>query len=331
VIGSLRRLDVPAMLVAIAVACTAQPANAQEWPTRPVTMVVPFPAGSASDTIGRIVGARLSEVLGQQVIIENVGGAGGTTGVARVAKAAPDGYQFVLGGVDTFAQSQTLYKKPLYNAVTDFVPVVLALEQPLVLVARKDLPAGGLQEFLEHAKSNQAKMQYGSAGIGSGSHLTCARLNTAAGIDVTHVPYRGSPPAMQDLIAGRIDYYCALAAAALPQVAARSVHAVAILTRNRSPVLPDLASAHEQGLVDFDSYFWSGLFQPKGTPATIVAKLHDAMVATLDMPSVQERLKDVGVTVVPAGRRSPDYLKTFLDDEITKWAVTIKASGVSLD
>ena len=174
-------------------------------------------------------------------------------------------------------------------------------------------------------------MQYGSAGAGSGSHLACAQLNAALGVDVTHVPYRGSPPAMQDLIAGRIDYFCALAAAAMPQIGSNTMRPVAILTRNRSPLLPNLASAHEQGLTDFDSYFWSGFFLPKGAPATIVQRLHAAAVATLNTPSAQERLKEVGVTVVAPERRSPDYLKSFLNGEIEKWAVTIKASGVSLD
>ena len=309
----------------------APSATAQDWPTRPVTMVVPFAAGSASDTLARILGARLSEVLGQQVIIENVGGAGGMTGVARVAKAATDGYQFVLGGVDTFAQNQTLYKKPLYNSVADFEPVALMVEQAILLVIRNELPAKDLKEFTSYAKVNQAKMQYGSAGVGSGSHLACAQLNAALGIDVTHVPYRGSPPAMQDLIAGRIDYFCALAAAAVPQIGSNTMRAVAILTRNRSPLLPNLASAHEQGLTDFDSYFWSGFFFPKGTPAPIVRRLQAGAVATLDTPFVQERLKEVGVTVVAPERRSPEYLKSFLNNEIEKWAVTIKASGVSLD
>ena len=249
---------------------SAHAATAQTWPTRPVTMVVPFAAGSASDTLARILGASLSEVLGQQVIIENVGGAGGVTGVARVAKATPDGYQFVLGGVDTFAQNQSLYKKPLYNSVADFEPVALMVEQAILLVARKELPVGNLKEFMTYAKANQTKMQFGSAGPGSGSHLACAQLNAAIGIDVTHIPYRGSPPAMQDLIAGRIDYFCALAAAAMPQIGSNTMRAVAILTRNRSPLLPNLASAHEQGLSDFDSYFWSGYFLPKATSAPIV-------------------------------------------------------------
>jgi tripartite-type tricarboxylate transporter receptor subunit TctC len=315
----------------VALIHAVQSAIAQDWPTRPVTMVVPFAAGSASDTLARVLAARLSEVLGQQVIIENVGGAGGMTGVARVAKAAPDGYQLVLGGIDTFAQNQTLYKKPLYNSVADFEPVALMVEQAIILVTRNELPVKDLKEFTAYTKTNQAKMQYGSAGAGSGSHLACAQLNAALGVDVTHVPYRGSPPAMQDLIAGRIDYFCALAAAAMPQIGSNSMRAVAILTRNRSPLLPNLASAHEQGLTDFDSYFWSGFFLPKGTPAAIVQKLHAASVATLDTPSTQERLKEVGVTVVATDRRSPDYLKRFLNSEIEKWAVTIKASGVSLD
>ena len=315
----------------IAVLLGAHPASAQSWPTRPLTMVVPFAAGSASDTVARILGARLSEVLGQQVIIENVAGAGGMTGVARVAKAAPDGYQFVLGGIDTFAQNQTLYKKPLYNSSADFAPVALMVEQPLVLVARNDLPIANLKEFIAYAKANQGKMQYGSAGVGSGSHLACAQLNAAIGVDITHVPYRGSPPAMQDLIAGRIDYFCALAAAAMPQLGSNSMKAIAVMTRNRSPLLPNIASAHEQGLNEFDSYFWSGFFVPKDTPAAVVERLHAAAVATLDTPSVQERLKGVGVTVVTPERRSSDYLKTFVESETEKWAVTIKASGVSLD
>jgi tripartite-type tricarboxylate transporter receptor subunit TctC len=315
--------------------CALMPAlaisAAQDWPNRPLSLVVPFAAGSASDTVARILGARLSDVLGQQVVIENVGGAGGMTGVARVAKAPPDGYQFVLGGIDTFAQNQTLYKKPLYNAQTDFAPVALMVEQPLVLLARNDLPARNLQEFIAYARANQSKMQYGSAGVGSGSHLACAQLDAAIGIEVTHVPYRGSPPAMQDLIAGRIDYFCALGAAAMPQLASNSMKAIAVLTRDRSPLFPDIASAHEQGLTDFDSYFWSGIFVPKDTPSTIVARLNAAAGETLNTPSVQERLRTVGVSVVPPDRRSPDYLRDFVDAEIKKWAVTIKASGVSLD
>ena len=321
-----------AVAAALASGLGLHAAAAQDWPTRPVTMVVPFAAGSASDTMARILSARLSEVLGQQVIIENVSGAGGMTGVARVAKAAPDGYQFVLGGVDTFAQNQTLYKRPLYNSATDFAPVALVVEQALLLVARNDLPANNLQEFIAYAKANQGKMQYGSAGVGPGFHLACAQLNSAMGVDITHVPYRGSPRRQCRIsIAGRIDYFCALAAAGKTQIESKTMKAIAILTRDRSSILPNLPSAHEQGLVDFDLYFWSGFFLPKGTPAPVVQRLHDATIATMNTPAVQERLKEVGVTVVAADRRSADYLQKFVASETEKWAATIRASGVSID
>lgn len=314
-----------------ALAAAVVPAAAQDWPTRPVTMVVTYPAGSGSDVLARILGPRLSEILGQQVIIENVGGGGGMTGAYRVARAAPDGYQFVLGGTDTFAQSQTLYKHPPYNAMTDFAPVALIVEQPFLLVSRKDLPAANLPEFIAYTKANQAKMQYGSAGPASGSNLTCTYLNAAIGVNVTPVPYRGAPEGLQDVIAGRIDYYCPVIAAAIGHIGNRTMKAIAILSRNRSPALPALASAHEQGLIDFEATYWNAFFLPKGTPAPIVRKLHDAAVATIDSPSVQARLKVFGLTVVAPERRSPDYLQRFVASEIEKWSGPVKASGVSLD
>jgi len=304
---------------------------AQAYPTRPVTMVVTFPAGSGSDILARIVGPSLSESLGQQVIIENVGGAGGITAAYRVARAAPDGYQFILGGTDTFAQSQTLYKIPPYNAITDFAPVALIVEQPFLLVTRNNLPASKLQEFVAYAKANQSKMQFGSAGPASGSHLTCTYLNSAIGVTVTAVPYRGAPQGLQDLMAGRIDYYCPVIAAAIAHIENKTMKAIAVLSRDRSPMLPTLASAHEQGLVDFEANYWNGLFLPKGTPEPVVQKLHDAVVATIDDPSVQARLKEVGVTVVAQQRRSREYLQKFVASEIEKWAGPIKISGVRLD
>jgi tripartite-type tricarboxylate transporter receptor subunit TctC len=265
------------MFVAVtAVVTTIAPAPAQNWPTRPVTIVYPFAAGSAGDVLGRIFASRLSELLGQSVIFENVGGAGGMTGASRVAKAAPDGYQVLLGTTSTLAVNQTFYKHPLYNAVTDFAPVALIAESPIVLVARRDLPANNLQEFIAHAKANQAKMQYGSAGVGSSVHLACAGLTAAIGVNITHVPYRGGGSAMQDLIAGRIDYQCPAAELAIPHIQGNSVKAIAVLTKNRSPTLPNLASAHEQGLANFDAGAWFSFVLPQGTPAAIVQKLHNA-------------------------------------------------------
>jgi tripartite-type tricarboxylate transporter receptor subunit TctC len=305
-------------------------ATAQDWPSRPLTMVVPFAAGGGTDVLGRIVGRRLSEVLGQQVIIENVGGAGGMVGSARVAKAAPDGYQFVLGS-RADAINQTLYKSPLYNFTTDLAPVVLIADQPTVLVARKDLPVDDLPAFITYARQNQKTMQFGSAGAGSTGHVDCALLNATIGVDIAHVPYRGGGPAMQDLIAGRIDYFCTLSGTVASQIESKLVKPIAILSRDRSPMLPDLATAQEQGLKDFEASTWFGFFFPKRTPEAIIRKLHDATVATIDTPAVVERLKEVGAIPVAPERRSPDYLRTFAASEIAKNAAPIKAAGIAMD
>jgi tripartite-type tricarboxylate transporter receptor subunit TctC len=308
----------------------AAPAHAQDWPNRPVSLVIPFAPGSASDVVGRVFAARLSEVLGQQVVIENMGGAGGTIGVGRVSKATPDGYQFVMGGIDTFAMSKALYKKLPYDPVADFMPVALVAEQPIVLLVRKDLPAKDLKEFVAYGKANPGKMQYGSAGVGSASHLGCAQLNAAAGIEAVHVPYRGSAPAVQDAIAGRIDFICALGAAAVPQIESQTLRPLAALTKERSVLLPQIATATEQG-VTLEAPFWSGFFVPKGTPQEVVDKLQKATVALIETPGLAEKLGKLGSTFAAPDRRSTAYLKSFLDSEIEKWGATIKASGVTLD
>jgi len=306
------------------------PATAQDWPIRPVTMVYPFAAGSAADVLGRLFASRLSELLGQTVIFENVGGAGGMIGSNRVAKAAPDGYQFVLGG--TFmVLNQALYINPLYNVATDFAPVALIVEQPVALIARKDIPANNLSEFIAYAKANQTKMQYGSGGVGSMPHLACELLNRAIGVNITHIPYRGAGQSMPDLIAGRIDYYCPLTALAISQIESKTVKAIAVFSKSRLPILPNLASAHEQGLSNFDINPWYAFFLPKGTPAPIVHKLHDATIEAMDTPSVQERLKEAGVMTVAPERRSPDYLQKFVASEIEKNAAPLKAAGISMD
>jgi tripartite-type tricarboxylate transporter receptor subunit TctC len=322
----------PVILSALAalLCAGASPAAAESWPTRPVTMVVPFAPGGGTDVLGRIIGRRLSEVLGQQVVIENVGGAGGMVGSARVAKAPPDGYQFVLGS-RADAINQTLYKNPLYNLTTDLAPVVLIADQPMVLVTRKDLPVANLPEFIAHVRKHQGLMQFGSAGAGSTGHVDCALLNAAIGVNVTHVPYRGGGPAMQDLIAGRIDYFCTLTATAVPQIESNLVKAIAIFTRERAPMLPNLASAYEQGFTDLEASTWFGFFLPRGTPEPIVQRLHDATVAAMETPSVKERLLETGSLVVAPDRRSPEYLQRFVASEIVKNAAPLKAAGVSID
>lgn len=313
------------------VLAASTPGWAQNWPIKPMTMVVPFAAGSSSDIVGRIIAPRLSELLGQQVVVENVGGAGGMTGANRVAKAAPDGYQFVLGTGGTHGTNQTLYRNPLYNAGDDFAPVALIVEQTIIMVARKSLPANNLQEFGAHAKANQGKMQYGSPGVGSAPHLSCALVNTVLGINVTHVPYRGAQPAIQDLIADRIDYACFTGTVAIPHIESQSLKGLAILTKERSSSLPALASAHEQGLANFHASTWYGIFLPKRTPEPIVQKLHGAVIATMNTPAVQARLKETGTELVGPERRSPDYLAKFVVSEIERWATVIKSVGLSVD
>lgn len=306
-------------------------ASAQQYPTRPVTMVIPFAAGGPTDVLGRVMAQRMSEILGQQIVVENVTGAGGMTGGARVKNAPPDGYQFVLGTVGTHAQNQSLYKKPAYNAATDFTPVALIAEVPIALIARKDLPVNSFKEFVDYAKANQAKMTFGSAGAGSATHLGCVLINSVLGANITHVPYRGTGPAMQDLQGGRIDFLCEIISTAKPQVDAGAVKGLAIMTKERSPALPDLPTTAEQGTPNLEAYTWNAIFLPKGTPEPIVKKLHDAAVQAMDTPAVKERLQALGANIVAPDRRSPEYLDQFVKSEIEKWAAPIKASGVTVE
>ena len=306
-------------------------ATAQDWPTRPVTMVVPFAAGGPADAVGRILASHLAEALGQEVVVENVGGGGGMLGGARVARAAPDGYQFVLGNMGTHAANQTLYKTPLYNAASDFAPVVLVAETPLLLLARKDLPADTLPQFIAYARANQAKMQFGSGGAGSASHLACLLVNLAIGINVTHVPYRGAAPAMQDLMAGRIDYQCPDSPTSIAQIESGTIKALAVLTAERSARLAGVPTAREQGLSQIVASNWFAAFYPKDTPAGIVEKLRVAIVAAMDTPSLQARMREIGAELVAPDRRTPDYLRTFVAGEIAKWAAPIKQSGAIIE
>jgi tripartite-type tricarboxylate transporter receptor subunit TctC len=313
------------------VLATASAANAQDWPTRPLTMIVPFSAGGPVDVIARVVQRRLGEVLGQQVVVENVGGAGGMTGSQRVMSAPPDGYTLLLGSSGTHAINQSLYKKPLYNAATDFAHVILVAEAPLVLITRKDLPVKNLQEFIAYSKANEAKMQFGSAGTGTTTHIGCVLFNQSIGVNVLHVPYRGGGPALGDLIAGRIDYICNIASTAVPAIEGQQVNAIAMLALVRSPALPNLATAHEQGLAKFEAFTWNAMFLPVGTPAPIVRKLNHAMNEVMNTPAVRERLESVGLFVPAPERRTPEYLATFVRSEIDKWAAPINASGATAD
>ncbi len=326
----MRRRD---FIKGLAVAAAVWPfaAKAQTYPSRPIVMVVPFAAGGTFDVMGRILAVRMSEILGQPVTVENTTGAGGIIGVNRVINSAPDGYTLLLGSTGTHAYNQTIYKKRRYDAINDFTPVALFSEQPMVLEVRKDLPANTVPEFVALLKANGVKMQYGSAGAGTTTHLACSLLNAKIGVNITHVPYRGSAPAANDLMGGQIDYLCGNLGAAAPLIAGKQVKAIAVLSQGRSPLMPDLASAHEQGLTGFDVTTWTAFFLPKGTPRAIVDKLNEVAHATMDTPVIKGRMLEIGVTGVAPERRSPEYLAKFVADEVARWEGPIKSGGLQVD
>lgn len=317
-----------AALLALSVTGTAGRA---EWPERPVTMVVAAAAGGPIDVFGRVLAERMGNALGQRVVVENVGGGGGTVGGARVVNAAPDGYTFLLGTVATHANPQLLGSKPPYDPVKGFAPVALIAEIPLVLITRKDFPASTMEEFVAYAKANQNKLNFGSAGIGSAAHLGCVMLNGAMGTNIQHVPYRGTALAMQDLQAGRLDFQCEIAVTAVSNIRSGTVKAIATLASSRTPVLPDLPTAQERGLKGIDASTWTANFFPAKTPDAIVAKLQAATVAAMDDPAVRAKLESFGAVIVAKDRRSSEYLGRFVQSEITKWGDAVRAAGVKLD
>jgi tripartite-type tricarboxylate transporter receptor subunit TctC len=321
----------PLIAVAAALIALTGTAAAQDWPTRPLTLVVPFSAGGGVDVSARIQAQRMGELLGQSIIIENVAAAAGMAGGQRVAKAAPDGYTFLIGNTGTHAYNQSLYKKPLYNAVTEFQPVGLMTESPRALIARKDLPASNLQELIAYLKAHEKTAQFGSAGVGSGTHLPCVLFNLAIGANVTHIPYRGEGPVLQDLIGGRIDYMCATMQTGAAQVKDGNVKGIAVMAGKRVPIIPDVPTTGEQGLPGVEASVWNAFFFPKGTPEATVRKLNKAMSDTLDDPTIRKRLEELGLEIVPPERRSPEYLAKFLPEEIERWAKPVRAAGVSAD
>jgi tripartite-type tricarboxylate transporter receptor subunit TctC len=319
------------LLILTLVLAALAPAAAQEWPTRTITLVVPFTPGGGVDISARLQAQALGEILGQNVIVENIGGGGGMTAGSRVAHAAPDGYTFMIGNTGTHAYNQTLYKKPLYNSVSDFTPVGLISESPRILNARKDLPVNGLQEFIAWLKANQAKAQFGSAGVGSGTHLPCVLFNLAIGVNVTHVPYRGAGPVIQDLLGGRIDYMCDTIQTGAQMAKQGAVKPIAVLSEHRVAIVPEVPTSGEQGLAGVEASVWNAFFLPKGTPDAIVRKLNAAMNKSLENPALHQRLEELGLEIVSPERRTPEYLAKYLPEEIARWAKPIRAAGISAD
>jgi tripartite-type tricarboxylate transporter receptor subunit TctC len=317
-------------LATCAVLALASSTSSQTLKSGTLTMVVPFAAGGPSDVAGRIVAQGLSEVLGQNVVVENPIGAGGTVGSLRVSKGTPDGSQFVIGNSGTHAWSQSLYKNPPYSTLADFTMLGLLVEAPRVIITPKNFAANTFQEFTAYVKANQSTVKYGHAGPGSASHVSCILLNAALGVDIVAVPYRGLAVAMQDLIAGRIDYMCDSPSTSKPQMDGSFVKAIASTGKQRSPILPQLPTVIEQGL-NFDVSTWQGLFLAKDTPEPIVRQLNTALSKTLDLPWLRERFQTVGEEVAAPAQRSPEYFRKFVADEIARWSGPIKASGVTVE
>lgn len=317
-----------AVVSAFALAAASPATLAQQWPTRSLTMIIPFAAGGPVDTIGRILAQYVGDALGQQIVVENVGGAGGMIGSARAAKADPDGYTMLLGGSAVLALNQAIYKKPMVDGVKDFEPVAMFADSARVLLVRQDFPATDMKQFMAYAKANAAKLQYGSAGVGSGSHVCAVLLDGVLGAKIAHVPYRGSALAMQDLIAKRLDFVAEQISTAVAHVDSGSVRGLAIMGLDRVSVMPTLPTAEEVGFKGLDCGSWAAIVYPKGVPKPIVDRLAAAIDRVLDMPEMRSRYDKIGVSIPSKARRTPAYLAKFTPDEIDRWGKAIRAAGI---
>ena len=310
------------------VASTA--AFAQSYPTKTVTVIVPFAAGGPTDTVARLVAQSMSKTLGQQVIVENVGGAGGTIGAARVAKADPDGYTVLLHHIGQ-STAPSLYRKLSYDAMNSFEPIGLITDVPMTFVARKDFPAKDFKELLAYVKANKDKVSYANAGVGSASHLCGMLFMSAIGTDLTTVPYKGTGPAMNDLLGGQVDFMCDQTTNTTSQIKSGKIKAYGVTTKTRVASLPDLPTLHESGLANFEVAVWHGLYAPKGTPKQVVDTLSNALVVALKDSTVKQRFAELGTEPVAEARAKPDAHRAFLKAEIDKWSPIIKKAGVYAD
>ena len=303
---------------------------AQAYPTKVVTIIVPFSAGGPTDTVTRLLGQSMGKTLGQQVIVENVGGAGGTIGATRAAKAAPDGYTLLLHHIG-MATSVTLYRKLPYKAIEDFEPIGLITDVPMTLVAKKDFPAKDLKELIAYTKANRDKVSYANAGIGAASHLCGMLFMSAIQTDLTTVPYKGTAPAMNDLLGGQVDFMCDQTTNTTSQIKAGKIKVYGVTTKTRVPSLPDVPTLHEAGLREFEVAIWHGLYAPKGTPKPVVDRLAVALQQALKDPLIKTRFAELGTEPVAPERARPEALRAHLKAEIDKWAPVIKAAGAYAD
>ncbi len=322
-----RFIRLAAFIVGLVVITTGARA-AGEYPTHPITMVVPFAAGGPTDILGRLIGQYIGPLLGQPIVIDDVTGAGGTIGAAKVARAAPDGYTMVMGNLGTHAASVGIYKHLPYDPRTDFEPVILVASTPMVLVAKKTLPVHTLKDVIAYANAHPGKTTMGSAGIGSISHLTLLLFNHLTGANVIHVPYRGLSEATNDLLGGQIDLLFDQVVTATPHIRAATENPIVVTIATRSPSLPNVPSATEAGLPQLQTLAWTALFMPKGTPQPIVERINGAVQKAMQDATIQKRLGQLGADIPPPQERTPQALRHLVSAEIDKWVPLIRAAGV---
>ena len=304
-------------------------AIAQSFPTQQITMVVPFAAGGPSDVVARIMAEGMTKTLKQPIVIENVGGAGGTTGSGRVAAAKPDGYTLLAGSMGSHVAAPALYANLKYDSRKDFEPVALTVHAPAVVVARKTMPATNLKEFIAYVKANSANVSQGHGGVGASSHMACLLFNMEAGVQANVVSYRGSAPALNDVVAGQIDYLCEQTMGLAEQIKAGTVKAFVITSDRRSPALPDVPTAKEAGLPRYTLSIWSAIFAPKGTPEDVIRTLNAAADKALDDKAVTDKLQQLGAVIPPKAERAPKYLAELVAKETVRWEPILKKAAAA--
>lgn len=305
----------------------APPASAQEFPSRPITMIVVFAPGGATDVLARIVADHMSRTLGQRVMVENVSGAGGTIGGARGAQAAPDGYTLTVGSLGSHSAAPAIYRQIAYDP-RELAPIGLIAGTPLYFVVRNGHPARTMQEFLAMARENPGRISNGNAGIGSTNHLACALFSFLAGVRMNDIPYRGEGPAVNDVVAGQVDSACVLAPAAVPQIQAGTMRGLLVAATERSPGAPGVPSAPEAGLADFLFQGWNAVFAPRGTPQPVVDRLDQAMRAAISDPAIQRRIQELGSIPAASDRQGPEALRALVRGEVARWAEVVRAAGI---
>ena len=302
-----------------------------EFPDRPITMIVPFAAGGPTDTVARIVGEHMGKTLGQPVVVENVAGAGGTTGITRGAQSKPDGYTIMMGHMGTHGAAPALYPNLKYDPAKDFAPVGLVAGTAILIIAKKEFPAANLKEFVAYLRSNPDKVNEAHAGVGSVSFTTCTMLQSILGTKTARVAYRGTGPSLNDLVAGQVDFGCDQIVNVVSQVQAGTIKAFAVASPQRSAVLKDVPTTKEAGLPEFQVSAWNAVFAPKDTPKDVMAKLNGALVKALDDGATRTRLLELGSIIPDRAGRTPESLQALVEKEVARWTPILKAAGAAVN